>query len=496
MPSRKLRYSDFKLFLQGITSILMCAAILLIVSYNGECSFLFMLGFVCLLMLIINVILHYDLAGELDLFSPGVVFPIAYITIISIALIMINLGIGYSYMAEVTPNVLYYYVVGLLCYVCGNLLAFSLFLRMPNICSGKVINIWSMKKVFEWSLIISVIGSMGIFIYYSKMGIPLFGDVDRIRHGFQGRTYGMGFSFQLLQGLNFILLTYFVYRYKYIKKAHSIGWMIVPIFWISTLTALTGYRWICILFIMVPLTGYNYVVKKFKVNFKSVVIVITAIIIVVSFVSLLGYQRKASRTGGIDLYLYNLEAMNISSKFRYVAPLLLSFQIPTVNFSKLLTLVPDEYDYFYGKYTLAHFPILPRMVPSLSKENAGVYVTDTIFGLDYKGGSGGTALSIVGSLYIDCGLTAIIFGMILIGFFVEMSYLRMVKGPSLLKIIVYSYFLWTVIKWIVSGVYMYDLLIVLMALAINKLIRRHRTIRSNHGNYPMIAKNSLKKISV
>jgi len=490
MHSRKLRYSDFKLFLQGITGILICAAILLVASYNGEYSFLFMLGFVCLLMLIINVILHYDLAGELDLFSPGVVFPAAYITIISIAIITINLGIGYSYIAKVTPNVIYYYLVGLLCYVCGNLLVFLLFSPMPKICLGKVINTWSMKKIFEWSLIISVIGSIGIFIYYSKMGIPLFGDVDRIRHSFQGRTYGMGFSFQLLQGLNFILLTYFVYRYKYVKKAHFIGWMIVPIFWISILSALTGYRWICILFIMVTLTGYNYIVKKFKINFRSVVIIIMAIIIVVSFVSLLGYQRKASRTGGIDRYLYGLEVMHISSKYRYFAPFLLSLQIPSVNFSKLLTLVPDEYNYFYGKYAIAQFPILPRIVPSVSKENISGYVTDTIFGLDYKGGSGGTALSIVGSLYIDYGLTVIVLGMILIGFFVEMSYLRTIKSPSLLKITVYSCFLWTVIKWIVSGVCVGDLVILLMALAINKLIKKHRSISSNQENYPMIAKNS------
>jgi len=485
----KLRYSVSKLFLQGITSILMCVSILLGASYILDYGFVFILGFVCLLLLIINANFHYKVLGKIDLFSPGVAFPLAYITIISIGLITINLGIGYSYTAKVTPRVLYYYLIGLLCYICGNLLALLLFSRMRKIYWEKIINTWSMKKIFEWSLIIIVVGSIGAFIYYSKMKIPLFGDVDKIRHGFQGRLYGVGFSLQLLQGLNVILLIYLVYKHK----AHFLKWMIVPILWISILSLLSGYRWTCVLFIFIPIVGYNYIIKKLKFNFRAIVTISMILIISLSFIGFLGRYRSVTKPGGTYRYLYNLEVMNISSKFSYFAPALLALQHPVSNFSKLQALVPIKYNYFYGTYCLATVPILPRIFPSLSRENIGYFVTNTIFGQDYRAGIGGTALSIVGSLYIDYGLSGIVFGMILIGFFIEMIYLSLVKTPSLLKVAVYSCLLGILITWIVSGIYVGALLIPLMVLAINKLIRKkHRSIRLNYENYPTNTQNALK----
>jgi oligosaccharide repeat unit polymerase len=303
------------------------------------------------------------------------------------------------------------------------------------------------------------------------MGVPLFGNVDEIRHGFKGRLYGIGFSFPLLQGLNFVLLVYLIYRYS---KKHFAGWLLVPILWILFLTALTGYRWLCILFIMAPLTGYNYIVGRFKFNLKTFGVIIIVAIIILSSHGLLGYQRSITKRTESE-YLRNLESVNIPSEFKYFAPALLSLQCPPVSFSRLLNLVPQEQDYFYGRYILAQIPIIQRLFPSLSRENVSVYVTDTIFGYDYRAGSGGTALTIIGSLYIDFGPLAIIVGMTIIGFFLEITYLRAAETPSLLNITVYSFLLWTVIKWIVAGACVGDLLILLMILAIDKLIRKRQS---------------------
>ena len=462
-------YSKF--LLQGMMCILMPVIILLVIYYNGDGIFLFVSGFLCLSMVIINVKTHYDLLGELDFFSPGVAFPAAYISIIGIALASFSMEIGYSYNAEVTSKDIFYYLVGLLCYAWGNIFASSLYTRKSKFLYKGVVNTWSKRELLKWGSVIVVVGSIGTFIYYSKMGVPLFGNVDEIRHGFQGRLYGIGFSFPLLQGLNFVLLVYLIYRYS--KKLFAVR-MLVPILWILLLTALTGYRWLCILFIAVPLTGYNYIVGRFKFNLKTVGAIVILAIIILSFHGLLGYQRSITKRTESE-HLRNLESMNIPSEFKYFAPVLFSLQHPSVSFSKLINLVPDEYDYFYGKYALAQVPIIQRIFPSLSQENVGVYITDTIFGYDYRAGSGGTAMSIIGSLYIDFGPLAIIVGMAIIGFFLEITYLRAAETPSLLNITVYSFLLWTVIKWIVAGVCVGDLLVLLMILAIDKLIRKKKS---------------------
>lgn len=467
----RLTGSHSKFLLQAVMCILMAMIILLVIYYNGDGIFLFISGFLCLLLLIINVKTHYELSGELDFFSPAVAFPAAYISIIGIALVSFSMEIGYSYQAEVTSKDIFYYLVGLLCYACGNIFASSLHSRESKIPHKGVANTWSKRELLKWGSVIVVVGSIGTFIYYSKMGIPLFGNVDEIRHGFQGRLYGIGFSFSLLQGLNFILLVYLVYKYS---KNLFAGWMLVPILWILLLTALTGYRWLCILFIAAPLTGYNYIVGRFKFNLKTIAAVVIVAVIILSFHGLLGYQRSISKRTESE-YLRNLESVNIPGEFKYFAHVLFSLQSPSLRFSELINLVPQEYDYFYGRYILAQIPIIQKIFPSLSRENVGVYITDTIFGQDYRAGSGGTALTIIGSLYIDFGPLAIIVGMAIIGFFLEITYLRAAETPSLLNITVYSFLLWTVIKWIVGGACVGDLLILLMILAIDMLIRKRQS---------------------
>lgn len=453
-----------------ILLVVMCpVAFLIIANYNGNAYLLVLLAILCLLLIIINIIIHCKYLRKSDFFSPGIVFPVAYVFILGIGLIALSMEVGYYSQSKVDQNDLYYYLVGLLCYVYGNIFAFLLHSHKIKSSFRKTFNMWGLKQLFEWGCFLTFIGSMCVFIYYLKTGVPFFGDVDRIRHGVHARLYGVGFSFQLLQGLSFIFLIYLIYSYN---KNCFAKWMLIPIFWIAFLTALTGYRSVCILFIFVPFTGYHYIVTRFKFNVRRLTVLFLISIVAVSVLNLLGYQRKVSKLGGAKRYLHNLEIMNIPAKYKYYVPAMLSLQIPPLNFSKLKFLVPDKYHYLHGQYTLAQIPILSRIIPLVSGEKINVHVTDVIFGLDYRGGSGGTALTIIGSLYIEYGLRAIILGMSLIGFFLETSYLRLIKIPSLLNVTIYSVFLWIVNKWIVSGVYIGDLLILIPILLIDFLIKK------------------------
>jgi hypothetical protein len=144
--------------------ILMPVIILLVIYYNGDDIFLFISGFLCLSLLIINVKTHYGLLGELDFFSPAVAFPAAYISIIGIALVSFSMGIGYSYKAEVTSKDIFYYLVGLLCYACGNIFASSLYTRKSKFLHKGVVNTWSKRELLKWGSVIVVVGSIGTFI--------------------------------------------------------------------------------------------------------------------------------------------------------------------------------------------------------------------------------------------------------------------------------------------------------------------------------------------
>lgn len=454
---------------------------------DGNYMFLVGLGFICMLMWLFNAISHYNLISEFDALAPAIVFPLVYVFIIFFALTLDYLEIGYRCVADEIPNVIYYFIIGLIAYLCGNLIVFFFSSSTSTSPLRKVMNDWNFAAFFKWSLLIAAIGSTGVIFYYTITGVPLFGDVDRIRHATKVRTYGIGFSLQLLQGLNFILLTYLVYRYKSIQSVRNMLWMVALIGWIAFLTSLTGFRWINMAFILSTLTAYHYIIRKIKIRYKSIFLILIALIIIASFHNLMGYHRAASRMEGIDQYLYNLESINIAKEYAVFSPFLISLQIPIVNFSKLLTFIPEQYDFFYGKYNLAHVPVLQKVIPALSRDNIGIYVTNTIYGLTYEEGPGGTALSIIGSLYIDYGLPAIIVGMLLMGIFLEMFYLKMIKVPSVLRVCLYSIALWTVVKWIISGIYTYDLLILLIVAAIVKfisIVSKAKVARVNLNSQP------------
>lgn len=453
--------------LQCVLLITICPATLLITSYNGNTNNLALLAVFCLFLLIINAFIHFKYLRELDFFSPNIAFTAAYITILSVGFLTLYAKIGYYTKANIDRNDLYYYLVGLICYIYGNIFAFILSSRRRKPFLHKISSILNQKNLFEWSYFLVFIGTICAVIYFLKTGVPLFGDVDRIRHGIQPRTYGLGFSMPMLQGLNFIFLIYLVYSYK---NKHFASWILVPILWISFLTLLTGYRWVVILFILVPVTGYHYIVAKFKFKFRGVIALFLLSILVLSLFGFAGYQRKISKQGGESRYLHGLNIMNIPAKYKYQAPVMLSLQVPSMNFSNFKSQVPGKYDYFCGKYLLAQIPILQRIIPAITQERIGVYITDTILGMDYRGGDGGSALTIVGSFYADYGLCAIIVGMGVLGFCLEIIYLRLIKTPSPLIIAIYSILLWSTIKWIVAGFYIGDLGLLVAAIITHKLI--------------------------
>ena len=430
-------------------------------------------GVFCLLLVVFAAAIHRDEFGGFDIFSPALIPPLIYISMVIVFIVSTLNNIGYGILTEVSPKDIYYLLSGLLAYICGTLLALVVVShplaqkRLDRLC---IENNWRLRGLLGWSFVLVVIGSLGVFLYFSQMGFPLFGDVDKIRHGFEGRLYGVGYSFPLLQGLNLILLSLLVYGLTRKDRIYRIG-LLTSVVWITFLSAIFGYRWMPLIFLLVPFTMYNYIGKRLKVTPKSILSISMVFILAFSLVGLMGYRRNISKPNGTHRYEQILERTHISANLRYFAPALLALQIRPVSFARLTKMVPEDFDFFYGKYTLATIPVVNRIFPALSKEQVGYYVTNTMFGNDYKAGSGGTALTASGGFYIDFGFGGILIGLLLTGFFIEMCYIRVFKKTDLLSVALYSFILWLSVKWLITDVYLGDLTIIVMALVITRLVR-------------------------
>jgi len=331
--------------------------------------------------------------------------------------------------------------------------------------AGEIVNKWHHKALFNRSAIIFIIGLIGVFIYYSQMGIPWLGDADKIRHGFEGRLYGIGFSIQLLQGLNLILASYLIYRLKKSSFFHIVCFLPFVVF-ILFVSLVSGYRWPVLIFLLSIFTMYHYIRKRLKINIRSFFIFSLIFLFTFSLLGFAGYLREATKERGEERFLKTVEVFNIPYNYRYIVPAVQAIQIRFVNYTRLTKMVPQEYGFFYGRYILSTVPVVKSVFPMLSPRQTSYYVSQTWFQQEVS-----PAFTGCGHFYIDFGLGGVLIGFFLLGFFAEKCYLRTIKNQDLLSIAFYCFILWLLFLWLISGINIGDLLPGIMALAIDKLIR-------------------------
>jgi oligosaccharide repeat unit polymerase len=286
------------------------------------------------------------------------------------------------------------------------------------------------------------------------VGIPLLASGDEIRHAERPSTYGIGLAFMWLQGAAFVFCIKLISQWRHFRRINKFYALIV--FGTFIFTTLSGYRWIAILYILVPIVSYHYLIKPIELNarIKKLVLRVIVISFLLAFISYIGYRRWADDEAK---YLRGISLMNISHQYKYVAPFFLSLQTPIASFSYLIKKVPDVHPYMNGKFTLAQVPGLSRSFQIKGYENPSIYITNSIFDLDFRNGHGSTAIGILGNFYIDGGKYAILIGTFAVGFMFTLMYYYMVNVRSLFSLCIYSFLVWTTVKWILVGFYFGDL---------------------------------------
>lgn len=402
------------------------------------------------------------LGNKLDLFSPAISFPIFYILIFGFGVLTLNLDIGYSYRAVISDRLIYFILVGFIFSLVGILFGLGITpLKKDKIFNTEIADLSAKGSQLRfWGVVVLSAGIIGFVVYYGILvGIPLLTKGDTIRHNVRPSTYGLGLIFMLLQGAGFVSIASIMLARKNKKK---VSWThyLVALFAII-LTALSGYRWIVVLYILVIIVCYHYIVSRMTIslNVKKLFAISSILFVLYGFLGFVGYLRFMSNESN---YLNALIAMNISTEYKYIAPAFLSFQTPIASFSYLIDKVPRVNDYFYGRYNLAQIPGASFLFMKSEKENPFVYVTDDIFGFDYRGSHGATAISLLGNFYIDGGGWVIMVGTLFIGACLSFFYRRMVNTCNLFNITVYGFYLITSLKWILVGFYIGDFRLLVM----------------------------------
>jgi hypothetical protein len=294
-------------------------------------------------------------------------------------------------------------------------------------------------------------GCASFAIYYGVVvGIPLLSSGDEIRHAARQRTYGIGLVFQWFQGFSILAACLCVAtRNRQFRRLNAI-----LAFAGFVLTVLTGYRWIALLYLLTPSVTSHYCRHSLRLNAKSIKRYVWAGALAIVLLSGVGYLRIADDEAH---FLTGIELMRVPVRLKYVAPFFLSLQTPVASYSQLINDVPDLFPYLGGRYSLVQIPGAALLSSAASQENTVVYVTNEIFGFDYRRGAGATALSILGNFYIDAGLAYVVIGMIALGFALDRAHTLLFEAGSLFPIVAYAFLLCTSLKWIVAGVYIGDL---------------------------------------
>lgn len=182
----------------------------------------------------------------------------------------------------------------------------------------------------------------------------------------------------------------------------------------------------------------------------------TALIVVLTFLFYRHYAvRRITRNQLIFLISIVYGAFILYGAFRYQGMAAnyesaLFFKIsdemvvPVFNTVRILEYFPSKYPHFFGLYLLQPFlTVLP------GHQSAMGDILKELLGLNYAGG--GFAPSIIGGFYLDFGDVGVLVCMLLLGFFLQKTYIWMLRSLSPHRILVYAFVLANCLFFIRGG---------------------------------------------
>ncbi len=401
----------------------------------------------CLLIIVAKKALKK--LDSMDLFAPLVAFPILYVCWFACASMVLS--------DDLDPLPYGYFVLGLVCYLAGAVLARRPVPERAVQNSTAVEDEWVPELFWKAIAGLGILGVIAYVTLIAQMGIPvLSSDVGEIRN--EIGSYGISKAIFLSAAwTNFILLSLQLSRGKLSPKLKRIS--IASLIIISAALLSLGNRGFLIVPAVSVIAARQHVGKRFK-------LATLVLVVMVAFVaaSMYGYFRDTLLTQGYVSMGQGADAYSLVFPVLYAG---VYMQYSVATFRDVTNVIPSRVPFQHGALSLG---ALTQLFPG-HQESSDMFFK-RILGSDFIGG--GQPATVLGPLYGDFGVIGIAVGMFLFGVLCSTVYSWMRRRPTILRAAIYGWVAQTALIGVIGFFFTYivTLWIPLLWLFLDALIRR------------------------
>jgi len=364
-----------------------------------------------------------------DAFSPMVFFPVFFFLVYGIGSILLILNNDENAKKIITLT-----FSGIIMYFLGNY-AMSYVYARTALLKSTIIK-WDKFRLFFCIYYIVLISTLSTIFLYYQAGIPILNPFAR-GEAFAQVTNYVVYLIRLLPLAFFLLLIhYFLSGYPGGFSRFSVVLLFVYSFFVLLST---GSRIDTFILIMVSIIIYHYTVRRLPlVKFG-----IASAILVILFL-LYGYLRLIL-SAGTESEVAFLESLAGTNPFRkFLMYIAVYFSTYSLNFSRIIDLVPDVMPHSHGRLFLRTLStLLPGQQPLTGYILSG-----------YLGLRAGINPTMPGELYIDYGSPGVPIMMFIYGLIMRFFYCRIIRSPGCpTSVLIYSFCCYVIILSTLVGLF-------------------------------------------
>ncbi len=370
---------------------------------------------------------------KLEMFHPGIAFPIVYSFLYGMGFLYLWLNNG-----EHALSVLVYSVIGLIAYQIG----VSLFVGRSNL----KISIFRLDlDLFLLRLILFVVACVSLLsaaYIYKVIGIPILADdIYHIREiGFNKVSH---YSLFLLRNIGLVFNILFLVTCAatmYISNKQKLHLSILFVVAFLMLLSTAGRADLMFLFVLFVI-NYHYVVKNISLT-RSAAVTSSFIVLIIVY----NYLRMYQYSGSHETIIFLSEKFNGNQFYMFLYHVLAQVSLLGVTFQDVIDKIPDQLPFFNGMVipiTLSTYLPGHQAPPGAILKEMG--------GINFTGGQAN--LTLLGDFYADFGVAGIVIGMFLLGSVVSLLYRRLCRTKKISLLILYTYVLYSLIVGLPGGLF-------------------------------------------
>jgi oligosaccharide repeat unit polymerase len=408
----------------GFTTV--CLLFLLVAVVFGLSSTVTLLGlcaFALAIMLPPAVPWIASRIRDLDLFSPYIAFPIAYVIWFvagSITFIDVPSGFEGGPFDPIPSRMYALYAWGLAGYFCGLFIGRKVPIRGGT--DHREIDLTKMQRIVHLTFLAALALWGGTVLQFS---LP-------ILHPSTAGEARLAFHGPLFQGFIWLASTAFVFSPVLVwvrggKERHDWFWVVGVPFTLSLLIlSLGGRSWVAAP-LLTLIIAMSYL--KRQAGWKLVV----AGVLIFCIFSLFGYYRED--TGSNEVFLDQIGLPAPVAPFVYVG---LYIRYTVDAFRRITETIPSQVPYQYGSITL-----MPLRTFLPGHQDMSDMFFKNLLGRDFAGS--GQPATLLAPLYADFGLSGIFVGMVLYGVLLSWGFQRTKSHSNMITVIFYAWWMQAVI---------------------------------------------------